>query len=50
MFAEAMHGVSILASLNLPQLDIWKDYKTFADIGGSKGTVSVQICKTHEHL
>ncbi|CDW74564.1 methyltransferase [Stylonychia lemnae] len=49
-FSDAMHGVSMLASVSIPQLEFWKDFKTFADIGGSKGTVSVQICKAHEHI
>lgn len=46
-----MHGVSLHASLVVSkQQEFWKNYNTFADIGGSKGTVVVKTCIENPHL
>lgn len=30
--------------------DVWKQVKSFADIGGGSGYTSIQICKQYPHL
>jgi len=50
MFAESMHGVSIAAMMTVPKLNLWTNYKSFIDIGGSKGPVVASVLKAHSHL
>jgi hypothetical protein len=49
-FADCMHGVSIPAMITIPKLKLWSNYKTFIDIGGSKGVVVASVLKAQPHL
>jgi hypothetical protein len=49
-FLSAMTGISMGAARALAQLFPWKNYKTFVDVGGAQGCVSVQLALAHPHL
>lgn len=48
-----MRVAALGESLCLPNLQdgkFWKNYKTFADIGGNRGHLSEQIVNKHPHM
>lgn len=49
-FLSAMTGISMGAAKALAQSFPWKKFKTFLDIGGAQGCVSVQLALAHPHL
>src|SRR5215472_7384227 len=49
-FLSAMTGISMGAARALAQLFPWKNYKTFVDVGGAQGCVSIQLALAHPHL
>lgn len=38
------------ASLTIPKLDLWKNYRTFVDIGGSVGHLVSAVCRSQNHM
>jgi hypothetical protein len=49
-FLSAMTGISLGAARALAQLFPWDSFKTFVDVGGAQGCVSVQLALAHPHL
>jgi O-methyltransferase domain/Dimerisation domain len=49
-FLSAMTGLSLGAARQIAQKFPWGDYRTFIDIGGAQGGVSVQVALAHSHL
>jgi hypothetical protein len=49
-FLRAMSGISMGAAKSLAQLFPWENFKTFMDVGGAQGCVSVQLALAHPHL
>ena len=51
-FARYMESCCKFVSLILPlKLDaFWKSIRSFADVGGGRGFMSMSICKEHAHL
>lgn len=49
-FLSAMTGISMGAAIAIARTFPWKKYKTFTDVGGAQGCVSVQVALAHEHL
>lgn len=45
-----MNQTSIAVTLSLKDHDLWKDVKTFADIGGNIGSTALRICQQQTHL
>lgn len=45
-----MHGLSVGALLKAPHHPIWKNAKTFVDMGGSRGHLAAAICRAHPHI
>jgi len=49
-FVQAMTGLSIGTGKAIAHQFLWKDYKTFCDVGGAQGGVAVQIALQNPHL
>jgi hypothetical protein len=49
-FLSAMTGLSLGIGKTIAQKFPWKDYRTFIDVGGAQGGVSVQLALVHNHL
>ena len=49
-FLSAMTGISLGAARALAKLFPWENFKTFVDVGGAQGCVSVQLALAHPHL
>jgi O-methyltransferase domain/Dimerisation domain len=49
-FLSAMTGVSMGSAQAIARKFPWKQVKTFCDIGGAQGGVSVQLALAHKHL
>lgn len=49
-FLSAMTGVSMGSAQVIARKFPWKQAKTFCDIGGAQGGVSVQLALAHKHL
>ncbi|HEY1913394.1 MAG TPA: methyltransferase [Vicinamibacterales bacterium] len=49
-FLSAMSGISMGAAIAIARKFPWKNHKTFVDIGGAQGCLSVQIALAHKHL
>ena len=49
-FANYMASCIRLVGEALPKLDYWTKIKTFADIGGCSGYITLKICQAHPHL
>ena len=49
-FLSAMTGVSMDSAQAIAAKFAWSRYRTFVDIGGAQGCVSVQLALTHSHL
>jgi hypothetical protein len=49
-FLDAMSGLSMASSRAIAQKFPWADYRTFADVGGAQGELSVELAKRHDHL
>jgi len=49
-FLSAMTGVSMGSAQVIARKFPWKEVKTFCDIGGAQGGVSVQLALAHKHL
>jgi hypothetical protein len=49
-FLSAMTGISMGAALALAQQFPWQSFKSFVDVGGAQGCVSVQLALAHPHL
>lgn len=49
-FLAAMTGVSLGAAKAIARKFPWKRYRTFCDVGGAQGCVSVQLALAHKHL
>ena len=49
-FLAAMSGLSMGSAIAIAKKFPWKNYKTFIDIGGAQGCVSVQVALAHRHL
>lgn len=45
-----MNHSSCAAYVFLPNLPLWKDVKTFADLGGGNGHIALAIAKANTHL
>ena len=47
-----MEGTVKILSKILPSKisDFWKSIKSFSDIGGGSGFMTIEICKAHPHL
>ncbi len=49
-FLAGMTGISMGAAVAIAQKFPWKNYKTFADVGGAQGALPVQVALAHQHL
>ncbi|HEV2437965.1 MAG TPA: methyltransferase [Verrucomicrobiae bacterium] len=49
-FLSAMTGISLGAARSLAQQFPWQSFKSFMDVGGAQGCVSVQLALAHPHL
>ncbi len=49
-FLSAMTGISMGSARALARLFPWENFKTFLDVGGAQGCVSVQLALAHLHL
>jgi kynurenine 3-monooxygenase len=49
-FLRAMTGLSMMTAKAISRKFEWQNYRTFADIGGAQGVLSVQLAVAHEHL
>src|SRR5665213_2356509 len=49
-FLSAMSGISMGSAIAIAKKFPWKNYKTFLDVGGAQGCVSVQVALAHPHL
>jgi hypothetical protein len=49
-FLSAMTGFSLSAATVLAEKFPWRNYKSFADVGGAQGTVAAQIALGNPHL
>jgi O-methyltransferase domain/Dimerisation domain len=49
-FLSAMTGVSMGPAQALARKFPWTKYRTFLDVGGAQGCVSVQVALAHKHL
>jgi hypothetical protein len=49
-FLSAMTGISLGAARAIAKKFPWKKYRTFCDVGGAQGCVSVQLALAHKHL
>lgn len=49
-FLSAMSGLSMGSAIAIAKKFSWRNYKTFMDIGGAQGCVSVQVALAHPHL
>jgi O-methyltransferase domain/Dimerisation domain len=49
-FLSAMSGISMGSAIAIAKKFPWKRYKTFIDVGGAQGCVSVQVALAHSHL
>jgi hypothetical protein len=49
-FLSAMTGISMGAARALAQQFPWQSFKSFIDVGGAQGCVSVQLALAHPHL
>ncbi|MHC5541528.1 methyltransferase, partial [Singulisphaera rosea] len=50
LFLQGMTGISLGAAIAIAHRFPWADYKTFIDIGGAQGALSVQVALAHSHL
>ena len=49
-FLRAMTGLSMGAATTMAEKFPWRNYKSFADVGGAQGGVAAQIALRHPHL
>jgi hypothetical protein len=49
-FLQGMTGLSLGAAQAIARKFPWRDYRTFADVGGAQGALPVQLCLAHPHL
>jgi len=49
-FLSAMTGLTMGSAIAIAKKFPWRNYKTFIDIGGAQGCVSVQVALAHPHL
>jgi hypothetical protein len=49
-FLQGMTGISLGAARAIAQKFPWRDYRTFADVGGAQGALPVQVALAHPHL
>ena len=49
-FLTAMSGISAGPAQAIADKFIWKDYKTFVDVGAAQGIVPVTVARAHPHL
>jgi hypothetical protein len=49
-FLQAMTGISLGSGVAIARKFPWKKVKTFLDVGGAQGGVSVQVAQNHKHL
>ncbi len=49
-FASSMTGLSMGTARALPHRFPWTNYRTFLDVGTSRGNVPVQLALAHDHL
>ena len=49
-FLSAMTGISMASAQVIAKKFPWKKVKTFCDVGGAQGGVSVQLALAHKHL
>jgi precorrin-6B methylase 2 len=49
-FLAGMTGISTGEAILIASLFPWKKYRTFADIGGAQGALSVRVALTHPHI
>jgi hypothetical protein len=49
-FLKSMTGLSLAASRAIASKFEWKKHKTFCDVGGAQGGLSVEVAKAHSHL
>jgi hypothetical protein len=50
VFLRGMTGLSAAASRAIAQKVPWTQYRTFVDVGGAEGGLSVQLALAHPHL
>ncbi|MEO8906323.1 MAG: methyltransferase [Polyangiaceae bacterium] len=49
-FLRAMSGLSMMAAEAITTRFPWREYKTFADIGGAEGALALRLARAHGHL
>ncbi len=49
-FLSGMSGLSMETARVVASAFPWRDYRTFADIGGAQGTLGVQLALANQHL
>ncbi len=49
-FLNAMTGISLETSKVIARKFPWQHYRTFVDVGGAQGALSVQLAAAHRHL
>jgi hypothetical protein len=50
LFLQGMTGISLGAATEIARKFPWQDYRTFVDVGGAQGALSVQVALAHPHL
>ncbi len=50
LFLQGMTGISLGAAREIARKFPWREYRTFADVGGAQGALPVQVCLAHPHL
>jgi hypothetical protein len=50
VFLSAMSGLSLASSRAIADKFPWENFRTFADVGGAQGELSVGLCQQHRHL
>jgi hypothetical protein len=49
-FLRAMSGASLGAAKAIAQKFPWRNYRSFVDVGTARGTLMVEVARTHRHL
>jgi kynurenine 3-monooxygenase len=49
-FLRGMSGLSMMAAKAIARKFPWRDYQTFADLGGAQGVLPAQLALAHSHL
>jgi hypothetical protein len=49
-FLQGMTGISLGAARAIARQFPWGNFRTFLDVGGAQGALSVEVCRAHPHL